>query len=301
MHWTGDHQVTAHATLVNSPMLVNPQFVPVAFSLAAVLTWGTSDFIGGYASKDSDPFLVTALAHASGFSLMAIWALAEHAPFPARESELWALLAGALGGVALAIFYRALAGGTMGLTAPVAAVLGAAIPAILTMFTQGVPGAIPVSGFLLAGIGIWLISRPEGGFGRPQGLSMAVLAGVGFAGFFICINRTGNSSALWSAATSRFASLVLVLLIVLARRTPIRLGAQGIMLGLVAGWLDSTGTMLFIRADQTGRLDSAVVISSLYPAITVLLARLILREHFTRWKAIGMVAAILAVPMIAAQ
>ncbi len=290
-----------HATLVNSRMYVNPQLVPVAFSLAAVLTWGTSDFIGGYASKDSDPFLVTALAHASGFSLMSIWALAEHAPFPAGESELWALLAGALGGVGLAILYRTLAGGTMGLTAPVAAVLGAAIPTIFSMRTQGMPGVAPICGFLLAGAGIWLISRPEGGFGRPKGIAMAALAGVGFAGFFICINRTGNSSALWSAAISRFASLVLVLLMVLARRTPIQLGNRGIVLGLMAGWLDSTGTMLFIRADQTGRLDSAVVISSLYPAITVLLARFILREHFTRWKAIGMVAAILAVPMIAAQ
>ena len=282
-------------------MHFGPQFVPIAFSLAAVLTWGTSDFIGGYASKDSDPFLVTALAHASGFSLMAVWALADHAPFPARDSELWALAAGSMGGVALAIFYRALAGGKMGFTAPVAAVLGAAIPTLFAMFTEGAPGMISIAGFVLAGVGIWLISRPEGGFGRPEGISMAVLAGVGFAGFFICINRTGGSSALWSAATSRFASLTLVALIVLARRAPKRLGASGILLGLVAGWLDSTGTMLFIRADQTGRLDAAVVISSLYPAITVLLARFILREHFTRWKAIGMVAAILAVPMIAAQ
>jgi drug/metabolite transporter (DMT)-like permease len=282
-------------------MHFGPQLIPIAFSLVAVLTWGTSDFIGGYACKDSDPFLVTALAHASGFCLMAVWAMAEQAPFPAVGSELWALLAGALGGVALAIFYRTLAGGTMGLTAPVAAVLGAAIPTIFAMFTEGVPGLVPICGFVLAAAGIWLISRPEGGFGRPKGIWMAVLAGVGFAGFFICINRTGSSSALWSAATSRFASLVLVLLIVLARRTRWHLSTGAVLLGLVAGWLDSTGTMLFIRADQTGRLDAAVVISSLYPAVTVLLARLILHEHFTRWKAVGMVAAILAVPMIAAQ
>ena len=124
-------------------MHYGPQLVPVAFSLAAVLTWGTSDFIGGYASKDSDPFLVTALAHASGFSLMAIWALTEHAPFPARESELWALSAGALGGVALAIFYRALAGGRMGLTAPVAAVLPGAAAGRCAVAQRGPPTPSP--------------------------------------------------------------------------------------------------------------------------------------------------------------
>ena len=77
-----------------------------------------------------------------------------------------------------------------------------------------------------------------------------------------------------------------------------RVGAQW---ALVAGCLDATGTFFFIRADQTGRLDSAVVLTSLYPMITVLLARIVMKEHFTRWKAIGIAAALVAVPLIAAQ
>ncbi|PYX86779.1 MAG: EamA family transporter, partial [Acidobacteria bacterium] len=124
---------------------------------------------------------------------------------------------------------------------------------------------------------------------------------LGFAGFFICINRTGDSSALWSAAHSRLASLVLVGAIVLFRRRVSPLRITDALLGLFAGCLDSLGTLVFIRADQTGRLDAAVVLSSLYPALTVLLARLILREHFTRWKAVGIVAALAAVPLIALQ
>lgn len=282
-------------------MAVPSQIVSAGFSLAAVVCWGTSDFTGGYASKRSDAFLVTLLAHTSGFVLMLVLSLATHAPLPSRTSELWALAAGALGGTALAMFYRALAMGNMGLTAPVAAVLAAAIPTAYGMTLQGIPHSIALIGFLLAGLGIWLISRPEGRITRPKGLSMAVIAGLGFAGFFICINRTGDSSVLWSSAHSRFASLVLVALIVLARPGRHSLDPRDAFLALFAGALDVTGTAFFIRADQTGRFDAAVVLVSLYPAITVLLARLLLQEHFTRWKTVGILAALAAVPMIAMQ
>jgi drug/metabolite transporter (DMT)-like permease len=282
------------------------QLVPVGFSLAAVLCWGTSDFTGGYASKRSDAFLITLLSHAGGFVLMLTLALLTHAPYPSPSSRNWALLAGALGGTALAIFYRALASGDMGITAPVAAVLGAAIPAAFAMITQGLPGAFSIAGFVLAGIGIWLISRPDGSARSYAGVSMAALAGVGFAGFFICIDRAGDSSALWSAVHSRVASLMIVAAIVLFRRiwfrqSPIRLQPTGAALALFAGCLDVSGTALFIRAEQTGRLDTAVVLSSLYPVITVVLARVVLHEQFTRWKTIGIFAALLAVPLIALQ
>lgn len=275
--------------------------MPVFYSLLAVLCWGTSDFTGGYASKRSDAFLVTLIAHASGTVLMTTLALATHAPMLSTDSGLWALAAGALGGLALAIFYRALAGGKMGLTAPISALLGAAIPTGFAMLTEGFPGKLPILGFVLAAIGIWLISRPEEKLGHPEGISMAVVAGIGFAGFMLCIHRVGESSVLWSAAYSRFASFVLVGLIVLLRRSKIDFHRNDLLFGLFAGCIDATGTALFIRAEQIGRLDSAVVISSLYPAVTVILARVILKEHFHRWRALGILAALVAVPLIAMQ
>ncbi len=126
-----------------------------------------------------------------------------HAAFPGRASLLWAIAAGSIGGISLAMFYRALASGKMGLTAPVAAVLGAGIPTIVTAFAQGFPGYRHVAGFVLAGIGVWLISRTEGDAGHPEGLGLAVLAGIGFAGFYLCVNQAGNASALWIAWSSR--------------------------------------------------------------------------------------------------
>ncbi|MGH9503774.1 MAG: EamA family transporter [Terriglobales bacterium] len=275
------------------------QLLPVGFSLAAALCWGTSDFSGGYASRRSDAFLVTLLSHAGGFVLMLTFALAAHSDLPSRASQLWAAAAGLSGGVALIIFYRALSQG-MGLTAPVAAVIGAAIPAAVTMSTQGMPGVFAITGFLLAGFGIWLISRPDGS-GDRRGILMAVLAGIGFSGFFLCISRTGASSVLWSSVFSRIASLLLVGAIVVGRGRWGPLRRSDATVALVAGCLDVSGTAVFIRAAQTGRLDSVVVLSSLYPALTVLLARFILKEHFTPWKTAGIVAALLAVPLIALQ
>src|SRR5580704_12825403 len=120
------------------------------FSLAAVVSWGISDFVGGYGAKRANAFLLTAIAHVSGLLLMSAVALASRSPFPSGTAVAWALAAGLSGGGALAIFYRALATGRMGLTAPVAAVLGAAIPTVFGMFREGLPHSVQFVGFILA-------------------------------------------------------------------------------------------------------------------------------------------------------
>lgn len=282
-------------------MALPAQLLPASFSLAAVLCWGTSDFVGGYAARRANAFVFTALAHASGLAMIAGLAAASHSVFPPLASAGWAVIAGMVGGVALAIFYRALAAGQMGVSAPVAALLGAGIPTIFVILTEGAPGRWPIIGFLLAGLGIWLISRPDGSESGSASLWLAALSGVGFAGFYICIKQAGDSSVLWTAALSRAASLVVTTVAAVVSRPQWGLQRSGFVLALLAGWLDVSGSALFIRASQTGRLDAAVVISSLYPAITVVLARILLKEQFTRWKTVGMVAALLAVPLIALQ
>jgi drug/metabolite transporter (DMT)-like permease len=279
-------------------MTVTAQFVPTSFSLAAVFAWGTSDFLGGYAARRANAFLLTSLAHASGLLLMLLLATATHAQIPSERSILWAIAGGVSGGGALALFYRALASGRMGLTAPVAAVLGAAVPTIFAMAAEGVPGTVHIAGFVIAAAGIWLISRSEDGSGT-DGIGLAAISGIGFAGFYLCISQARDGSALWLAVWSRIGAIAVTGTIVLLQRNFRDITGAAARWGVLAGCLDVSGTALFVRASQTGRLDSAVVLTSLYPAITVLLARLILHEHFTRWKAVGLFAALLAVPMIA--
>jgi uncharacterized membrane protein len=280
-------------------MSLAAQYIPAAYSLTAVGVWGASDFLGGVGARRVNAFLFAAIVHISGLVVIVALALMTHAPFLANTSVVWSLISGAVGGMALALFYRSLASGNMGLVAPVAAVLGAAIPTIVTAFAEGFPGYRHVLGFVLAGIGIWLISRIEGSAGRPEGIGLAVLAGIGFAGFYLCVHQAGNASPLWIAVCSRSGAFLVTGSIVLFGGYVRAVPAPVLTIALLAGILDITGSVVFIRAAQIGRLDDAVVLSSLYPAVTVVLARVFLHEHFSRTRTIGMVAALVAVPMIA--
>lgn len=280
-------------------MLASGQFVSSSFALATVCSWGVSDFIGGYTARRFQPFLLAGLGHLAGTTYVGLLALAAHQPLPPMSHLAWAAAGGACGGFALGFFYRALSQGSMGLTAPVSAVLSAAIPALFALFTRGAPRPLAVLGFAFALAGIWLISRPEDG-GRAEGIGLALIAGVGFAVFYIFMDRAGSGAALWLSTASRGSALVVTAIIIVAGRKFSPTYPAGFGLALLAGCIDVTGTVLFIRAAQTGRLDTAVILSSLYPTITVLLARILLKEHFTRWKALGVAAALAAVPLIAA-
>ena len=279
------------------------QLAPAASSVTAVFLWGTADFAGGIGSRRSNAFVLTAFSHVCAFALMFSIALGQHGAFPSRVSILWALVAGAVGGFSLAIFYRALSAGQMGLTAPIAALLGAAIPTLADIAIEGVPTRFTIAGFVLAIVAIWLITRPEPsaetGGARPPGVGMAALAGVGFAGFYLCIHQA-SGAPVWIAAISRIGSFSATSIAVLATRAPLRLDGPRAALGMLAGCLDVTASALFIFASQRGRLDEPVVITSLYPAVTVLLARLVLKEHFSRTRFLGLLAALAAVPLIAA-
>ena len=280
------------------------QFAPLASSVTAVVLWGASDFAGGLGARRANPFVLTAFSHLCAFALMLPVALAQQETLPDRASILWALLAGGLGGFSLAVFYGALASGRMGLTAPIGALLGAAIPTLVDIALEGSPSRWSVGGFVLAIVAIWLITRPEpqgenDATGHPKGVAIAALAGVGFAGFYLCIHQATGAPA-WVAAISRIGSLATTAAAVVATRAPLKLDAPRAVLGMGAGFLDITASALFIYASQRGRLDEAVVITSLYPAVTVLLARLVLREHFSRWKFVGLLAALASVPLIAA-
>jgi len=279
-----------------------PEHVAVALlSLAAAMTWGAGDFSGGIAARRADIFGVVAFAHGAGLLVMLVIARMLGEPWPGFHEFLCAAAAGLSNGIAIAAFYRALAISKMGITAPIAAVITAMLPVIVGSAREGLPGPLQFAGFILALIAIWMIAKPEHGDGRPRGIGLAIIAGLGFSGFLVLIRYGGSTSAFMPIAMARLSSLLLMFIIILRNRRPWLPGPGPMWIAIVAGVFDAIGGGFFMLAAQRGRLDVAAVLSSLYPASTVLLARIFLKEQLTLVQKIGITGALIAVPMIAAK
>jgi drug/metabolite transporter (DMT)-like permease len=275
-------------------------FGTVLFGLAASISWGTGDFSGGLASRRAHVFSVVLVAFAIGMVILPILALAWSEPLPSWRDALWGASAGLVGTLGVTAFYRALAVGRMGITAPITAVLAASLPIIFSAFTQGLPGPLQLAGFVLALLSVALVSRPERASGRPEGLGLALLAGLGFGSFFILISQTSAHAVFWPLTSARLVSLLFMIVFVRIRGEQMLPKKSIFPLILLAGSLDVAGNVFFILAAHAGRLDVASILSSLYPAVTVLLAAIILRERVSRIQAIGIALALGAILLISA-
>ena len=276
-------------------------YAVAGLSLASAACWGTGDFSGGMGAKGSNAFGVVVVAHTAGLVSMLALALATGEPMPSRMTMFWGAMAGFVGGLGLVSLYRALAIGAMGINAPVAAVITGALPVLYGIWKEGSPAPIQFVGFGLALVAIWMIALPSGGIGRPRGLGLAICAGIGFGGYLICSRQAATEAVFWPLVAARLASVLEMLVIVVASRQAWAPARRLLPWMIVAGICDSLGNMFFMFAVRHGRLDVATVLSSLYPASTVLLARFLLKEKLSRLQASGMLAALVAVPLIAAR
>ncbi|MBN1564931.1 MAG: DMT family transporter [Anaerolineae bacterium] len=282
----------------------------ISFGLAASLSWGTSDFSGGLAAKRAHIFAVMVGSYTMGLILLFALAMGRTEAMPAARDLVWAGIAGLAGSVGLTAQYRALAVGRMGIAAPIAAVLGAAVPVMFSAITEGMPGTLQIAGFGVALLGVWLIARAQSGAdsadqasAQPdarRGLGLAVIAGLGFGFFFILIDRVSSEAIFWPLIAARGTSLLMLLIIAQASRSQWQPPRAALPVILLAGVLDVGGNTFFVLAAQSGRLDVATVVSSLYPAMTVLLARAMLKEEIARVQGLGIMAALVAILLIAA-
>jgi drug/metabolite transporter (DMT)-like permease len=275
-------------------------FNSIAFGLLSAATWGAGDFCGGLVSKRTGVFGVIIGSQFVGMLLLIGLALIFDRTPPLPGDLLWGAAAGAGGAVGLLALYRGLAAGRMGLVAPLSAVLAAALPVVVAAFTQGLPENVQFVGFGVALLGVWLLSRPEGALRfQWNELTLPVVAGLGFGLFFVFIDRASERAAFWPIVAARVASLALMTGTALVNRQPLWPGRDHWPLTALAGVLDAGGNAFFTLATQTGRLDVASVLSSLYPASTVALAWAVLKERLTRPQWLGVGAALLAIVLIA--
>ncbi len=271
------------------------------FALSAAAAWGSGDFTNGLAARRAGAFRAVLVSYTVGLLALAGVALARGEMLPPLPDVLWGAAAGLTGVAGLGFLLRGFSEGRMGIVAPVSAVLATSLPVIVSSLTEGMPGALQLAGFGVALAGLWLLSRPQARGGRPGGLGLALLAGVGFGTFFVALDQIGASAVFWPLIAGRLAALGVMLPVVLVRRWPLL--PQGTPLGLLAlaGVLDAGGNLFFLLATQTGRLDVAAVLASLYPGVTALLAWSIGGEHLTRWQVVGAAAAIVAIVLITLQ
>jgi drug/metabolite transporter (DMT)-like permease len=265
----------------------------VLLALTSAILYGVSDFVGGLGSRRLSVWPVGLLACVGGFLGAVVVALWEPGD-PSGSHLAWGLLAGVGSGSGTAFLYRGLSSGRMGVVAPVSAVGAVLVPLLVGILTGERPDALAWAGILIALPGIWLVSREEGtvdGSASSRGgtgLVDGVLAGVGFGVLFAALGQVPDTAGYWPLAVNQGMSVVaLAVVALLVGGDPLpRRRAEAI--GLVPGVLATLAVLFFSLATHHGLLSLAAVITSLYPAFTVLLAIVVLREHVHRAQAVGL-------------
>ncbi|MCU0465702.1 MAG: DMT family transporter [Anaerolineae bacterium] len=278
---------------------MTPDIMAVVFGLLSAAGWGAGDFTGGFITKRHSVFLVAIVGQIVGTAMLIVGAIALNDPFPTPTQALAALGAGLAGGTGLVLFYYALAVGKMGLASPISAVLTAAVPVIIGVFNEGPPNAAKWLGFGLALVGVWLMSSTtiHGAITRRD-ILLPLAAGLGFGLFLTLLDQAGETSALWSLVAARMGSMSLLLVGILVTRAASVPPLKSIGIMALAGIFDSLGNLFFVLAAQAGRLDVSSVLSSLYPAATMTLAVIILRERLGARQWVGVALALAAIVFI---
>lgn len=273
----------------------------IALGLVAALLYGGSDFGGGLLSRRLGSLPVTVVGSA-GATVLA-WAALLLAPGPAPSARAigWGMAAGLGGGAGTLVLYRGLARGQMSVVGPVSAVGAAVVPVIVAVALGERPGPLTMAGVGVALPAIALVAT-SGTATRGMlktALKDGLVAGLGFGFLFIGLAQAGRGAGLWPVASEQTCTLLVALAAALASRTPLRAGLRAAGLPILSGVAGMAATLSFFYATHYSMLATVAVIVSLYPGVTVLLARLILHERFSSAQRAGLGLCTLAIVAIA--
>jgi drug/metabolite transporter (DMT)-like permease len=274
------------------------------FALAAALLYGSADFLGGAATRRAHVLSVLLVSGTAGFAVVALAALVDGGP-PRAAGIAWGACAGAVGGVGFMFFYAGLAAGPMSVVAPVSALMSTVLPVGAAVAEGEHPGLRVAAGALTCVVAIVLVSSGGGqagehasvsGRGTIRGVGYGVASGVAFGAFFLFIRNGGESGALWPVVVARLAgTLIFVVAAAGTRNGPVgwRRDRRLFAAALGAGVLDASANVCYVLATRAGLFGLAVVLTSLYPGVTVLLARFVLGERMrpARWAGLALAAA----------
>jgi drug/metabolite transporter (DMT)-like permease len=274
------------------------------FALLSSVMWGTSDFLGGTAARKLTSIAVVTVSAAFGLIGVLVAALVLGAFGSPTGYVGWALLGAVAGTVALTSFYRALATGTMGVVAPIAS-LGVIVPLVAGLASGDRPDPVQIAGVAVAIFGVVLASGPElasrgSAGGGAQSLALAVVAAVGFGVVFVALAHGARSSTVMTLLVMRAASLTMIFgVAMLTGREQLNVGVRNLPVLALVGAFDVGANATFAYASRHGLLSLVSVLSSLYPAVTVVLARVVHSERLRPVQLAGVLGALVGVVLIA--
>jgi drug/metabolite transporter (DMT)-like permease len=274
--------------------------LPYALALLSAAFYGAADFLGGLAARRAPTAAVVVVSGVAGLALLALLLpLIPGTPGPGDFQ--WGAVAGLAGGAGIGLLYRALAIGRMAVVAPTTAVCAVIIPALAGFLAGERLPAITVAGIGLALVAIVLVGQTPGHEPHRdarRGIGVALLSGVAIGGFYLALARTAPAAGLWPLLAARATSSIVFAAVAFAARQPLRMERPVLRLVLVGGALDMVANALYVLATRGGPLSVVVTLASLYPASTVVLARIVLGERLSALQIAGVVCALVAVAMI---
>ena len=274
--------------------------VAVALGLAASVSWGVADFLGGLKSRQLHVVTVLVLSQVVGMLLVGLLVAARGDGPPDAHFLVYGALAGLSGLIGLAAFYRGMAVGAMAVVAPISAT-GAAIPVVVGVATGDRPSAIQGAGLLLALGGVVLASRERGTAGArlAAGTGLALAAAAGFGGFFVGMDAASDGGVLWALLAARAFDVALLVGVALVLRPGLSLSGRDTRDIAAVGLFDVAANALFALASTEGLVSLVAVLASLYPVVTIILARAVLGERVRTSQGVGVALALVGVGAIA--
>lgn len=271
----------------------------IILGLASALSWGAGDFVGGCATRRTSAYSVVLVTQIIGIVTFPILALAFSESIPPINNLIWGGFAGFFGAAGLIALYIGLAKGKMSIVSPLAAVISVIIPVIYSALNEGIPSVFKITGFAFAFIGIWfIVSMNIGPNLKTKDLVYPLLAGIFFSLFFISIDNFSATAIYWPLTVSRITAFIMITGFMILTKTVSKPTSDVILVVILAGLFNTGGATLFALASEAGRLDVATILSSLSPAVTVLLACILLKEQLAPRQWLGVMAALIAIILI---
>ena len=271
----------------------------IIFGLTSALSWGAGDFVGGCAARRTSAYYVVLGTQIMGIIIFPILAFVFSESLPPLIDLMWGCLGGFFGATGLIVFYFGMARGKISIVATLAAVISIIIPVIYSALNEGIPSIFKLIGFIFALIGILFIVSMKGASKlKAKDMEYPLLAGFLFGLFFISIDNFSATAIYWPLTVSRITALILLTGFIMFTKDITKPTYNSILIVILAGLFNTGGVTLFALASEAGRLDIATILSSLSPAVTVLLACILLKEQLALRQWVGVIASLAAIILI---